>query len=159
MHEVYNINSKEETVQLVRRCLTLEARALRRGGHPDRAAAALRPVHGRQGVVPLLLVAEPDEPEAFGRSGHGVGHDFRPQHRGVGFRLERLLEVGIRHLRREIPDEDRVLRRLFYALPARAPVQPVAQRGALCVGANRGRDVGGFSFFQKAERKQGFYLS
>lgn len=112
---------------------TLDARALRRGRHADRAAAALRPVHGRERVVPLLLVSEPDEAKALGGAGHWVGHHLRPKHRGVGLVLERLLQVGICDLRREVSDKDRILWRLLYALSSCAPVQAVAQGGALCM--------------------------
>lgn len=120
---------------------TWDTCALGRGRHADRAAAALRPVHGRERVVSLLLISKPDETEALGRTGHGVGHHLRPQHGRVRLVLEGLLEVGICDLGRQIADKDGILWRLFYALAAGAPVQAVAQGGALCVGKGVGRGL------------------
>ena len=111
---------------------TLDARALRRGRHADRAAAALRPVHRRERIVPLLLISEPDEAKALGRASHRVGDHLRPQDRRVGLVLERLLEVSICDLGRQVSDKHGIFRRLLYALPAGAPVEAVAQGGALC---------------------------
>lgn len=100
---------------------TLNARALRRRGHADRAPAAFRPVHSRERLVSLLLVPEPDEAEALGGPRHGVGDNLGTENGGIlveegGFQL------GVRNLGREVSHENGVLRRLLYALPARPPV-------------------------------------
>ena len=63
--------------------LTLDAGSLRRGGHANRAATACRAVHGRQRLVPLLLVAEPNEAEALRRARHGVRHHLGAEYRGI----------------------------------------------------------------------------
>ena len=118
--------------------LTLDAGSLRRGGNANRAAAALRAVHGRQRLVPLLLVAEPDEAEALRRARHGVGHHLGAEHRGILVQ-KGCLELRVGHLGREVPNENRVFGGLLYALPAGAPVQPVAKGGPLCEGGDEQR--------------------
>lgn len=110
--------------------LTLDAGSLRRGGHADRPAAALRAVHGRECLVPLLLIAKPDEAEALGRARHGVGHHLGAENRGILLE-EGCFELSIGHFRREVPHENGILGGLLYALSAGSPVQPVAKGGPL----------------------------
>lgn len=110
---------------------TLHACALRRRGHADRAPAALRTVHGRERLVPLLLIPEPDEAEAFGGPRHRVGNNLGAENGGILVQ-EGGFQLGVRNLGRKVSHKNGVFRRLFYALAARAPVQSVAQGGTLC---------------------------
>lgn len=109
---------------------TLDASALRSRRYADRTAAALRTVHGRESLIPLFLVAEPDKAEALRRACHGVGDHFGAED-GRIFLKEGCLEFRVGNLGGEVPHEDGELRGLLYPLPARAPVQTVAQGRAL----------------------------
>ena len=110
--------------------LTLNSCPLRRRGHADGPPATLGPIHGGERLVSLPLVAEPDETEALGRARHGIRYHFCSQDRLI-LGQESRLEIRIRNLRGEVSHENGVFRGLLYALAACAPVEAVAQRGAL----------------------------